>query len=100
MAFNKRNKTVVVSDEIASTSKQVEEPKADQSPAPAPASLTLEEAVPVVSHPKFRVLKTAKVSYFGQMIILHKDDLLDSSGYGMDGICRLLDAGAELEEVM
>jgi hypothetical protein len=101
---NKKSKTMVVNDDIAGTTTHVDEPK-DEQPVATPAAIaagvtmTLEEAVPVVVHPQFMVMKTAKVSYYGQMITLHEGEVLDSSGYSMAGIARLRDAGVELEEV-
>jgi len=58
--------------------------------------------VPVVAavSPKYRVKSNCKASFFGQAIKLRKDDVIDSSGYGgADGIKRLIDSGADIEEV-
>jgi len=60
-------------------------------------------AAPVVlapPSPKYRVKSNCKASFFGQPVHLHKDDIVDSSGYGgASGIKRFIESGADLEEI-
>lgn len=63
--------------------------------APAPDAAAASSYAPA----RFRVLETKRVSYFGQMIMLHAGDVLDESGYTPAGIARLQECGVKLEKV-
>jgi len=78
----------------------VEMSKAEAPAAPVEAPKVEEPAAPVVtSSGRFLVKANKRLSYRGQMVMLRKGDVLNQSGYGADGIRRLREGGADLEEI-
>ena len=78
----------------------VEAPKVEEPAAPVEAPKVEEPAAPVVtSSGRFLVKANKRLSYRGQMVMLRKGDVLNQSGYGADGIRRLREGGADLEEI-
>jgi hypothetical protein len=68
---------------------------------PPPAPIVEQTAAPALAStpPKFRVKTTTKVSWYGQVTTLRKGEIVDQAGYGAEGIARLRDGGADLEEI-
>jgi len=78
----------------------VEMSKAEAPAAPVEAPKVEEPAAPVeMSSGRFLVKANKRLSYRGQMVMLRKGDVLNQSGYGADGIRRLREGGADLEEI-
>lgn len=88
MSF-KKHKVVETAPEHVDSSNDALPPP----PAPTPAPVV------VAPSPKFRVKSNCRASFFGQAVSFKKDDILDQSGYGADGIRRLIESGADLEEI-
>ena len=97
MASNKSKKAIVIDTLVPARPPVVETPRVVEEVHPATV-----EAPKAVSHPyvpKFRIVETAHVSLWGQVVLLRKGEIVDQGGYGADGIKRMIDGGAKLEEV-
>lgn len=67
--------------------------KADAGPVAAPEVIVPPApAVVAKPSPKYRVKSKTTVSHFGQMLVLHPDDILSADSYGDEGLKRLLEA--------
>lgn len=72
-------------------------------PARAPAAAAAGEGQPTAPKPplatRWRVVETRKISWFGQITTINAGDVIGLSGYGADGIARIVEQGVKLDPI-